>query len=117
MDNSCGTPNPEWRHRLRASWRTPWDIETSLTWRHYGEVSMEGITTDRIDRDFPSYDWFDLAGSWRVRDNLTFKGGVNNIFDKDPPLSGSLSGGNGNTYPQVYDAMGRFVFMRATVDF
>ena len=25
--------------------------------------------------------------------------------------------GNGNTYPQVYDALGRYVFFNATLDF
>jgi outer membrane receptor protein involved in Fe transport len=34
----CGSPNPEWRHRFRVSWETPWDMEFSGTWRHYGEV-------------------------------------------------------------------------------
>ena len=45
--------------------------------------------------------------------------GVNNILDEDPPLS-SIVGtapGNGNTYPQIYDAFGRYIFLGATVDF
>jgi outer membrane receptor protein involved in Fe transport len=40
---------------------------------------------------------------------------VNNIFDKDPPLT--ELGANGNTYPQTYDAMGRYMFAGFTVDF
>jgi outer membrane receptor protein involved in Fe transport len=47
---------------------------------------------------------------------LNLRLGVNNIFDKDPPLQG-LSLGNGNTYPQVYDALGRYMFAGFTVDF
>ena len=35
----CGTPNPQWRHRFRTSWQTPWDVDLSLTWRHYGAVT------------------------------------------------------------------------------
>ena len=35
-----------------------------------------------------------------------------------PSLSASVgTTGNGNTYPQTYDALGRYVFLRATVDF
>ena len=27
-------PKPEWRHRFRTSWQTPWDLDLSLTWRY-----------------------------------------------------------------------------------
>src|SRR5207302_1100374 len=27
---TCGTPNPKWRHKLRATWSTPWDFDLSL---------------------------------------------------------------------------------------
>jgi outer membrane receptor protein involved in Fe transport len=47
---------------------------------------------------------------------LNLRLGVNNIFDKDPPLNGA-SLGNGNTHPQVYDALGRYMFAGFTVDF
>ncbi len=44
--------------------------------------------------------------------------GINNILDKDPPISSSVgTTGNGNTYPQLYDALGRFVFIRGKVSF
>ena len=47
---------------------------------------------------------------------------MNNLFDKDPPI-GNFSGvigppfGNGNTYPQVYDSLGRKFFASMTVQF
>jgi outer membrane receptor protein involved in Fe transport len=53
---------------------------------------------------------------------VTFRLGVNNVFDKDPPLVGSSVGGtdtrfNGNTYPTVYDSLGRYAFLGMTADF
>jgi iron complex outermembrane receptor protein len=43
---------------------------------------------------------------------------VNNIFDEAPPLSGSVgTTGNGNTYPQLYDALGRYFFFGVTANF
>ena len=45
---------------------------------------------------------------------------MNNLFDKDPPLlaAGLLQlFGNGNTYPGVYDALGRTIFVGATINF
>ena len=35
--NSVGVPTPEWRHRFRTSWVTPWDVDLSLTWRFYDQ--------------------------------------------------------------------------------
>ena len=44
--------------------------------------------------------------------------GINNVTDEDPPVA--VTGapfGNGNTYPQVYDTLGRYVFMGLTAKF
>lgn len=73
------------------------------------------------DRCLPSFDLIDILASIRVADKFSFHVGANNVFDRDPPLVGSsnLSGtyGNGNSYPQVYDAMGWYIFAGVTVDF
>ena len=45
---------------------------------------------------------------------------MNNVFDKSPPAiaAGLLSSfGNGNTYPGVYDPMGRLLYVGMTVNF
>jgi outer membrane receptor protein involved in Fe transport len=57
-----------------------------------------------------------------VTKQVTLRAGVNNLFDKDPPISDSTGVvgppfGNGNTYPQVYDALGRKFFASVTVQF
>jgi outer membrane receptor protein involved in Fe transport len=44
--------------------------------------------------------------------------GINNVLDNDPSITTSVgTTGNGNTYPQVYDALGRYLFAGATVKF
>ncbi len=53
---------------------------------------------------------------------LTFRVGVNNLFDKDPPLIGADEIGNGlfgenNTYPQIYDTLGRFLHASVSAKF
>ena len=50
------------------------------------------------------------------------RAGVNNVLDKDPPItSGTLADpsifGNGNTFPQVYDSLGRLFFLNVTAKF
>jgi outer membrane receptor protein involved in Fe transport len=128
----CGTPNPEWRHRLRVSWETPWSVDLHATWRYYGGVDRFSAATFEavpcggpppavvvLDCSFEEEHYLDLAGTWDVLDNTRLRFGVNNVLDNDPPISNNVGAGfgNGNTYPQMYDALGRWVFVGLTVDF
>ncbi len=124
--NQCGVPNPEWRHRARMTWVSPWQVDLSATWRYYGEAEIAVLGADgslnnsaaRIDKVLDSQNYFDLAAVWQVMDNTTFRVGINNILDSDPPLSNSVgTTGNNNTYPQLYDALGRYVFFGLTSNF
>jgi outer membrane receptor protein involved in Fe transport len=125
--NKCGTPNPEWRHKARLTWDTPfWGISTSAQWRHFGSVDLDATSTDpqlkgdaaKTDLKLKAQNYIDLSGSVDFAKHYTFRLGANNVFDKDPPLNGSNSCPtgpcNGNTYPQVYDAVGRFVYATLT---
>ena len=114
----CGTPTPEWRHKARVQWDTPWNLGLAATWRHFGSVKFFG-TTVPVNSEFDAQNYLDLAATYQLNDSANFRIGANNVLDKEPPLS-SLVGagfGNGNTYPQVYDALGRYVFMGVTLDF
>jgi outer membrane receptor protein involved in Fe transport len=131
--STCGSPNPKWRHRLRVTWTTPWSgFELSGAWRYYGSVEAQGLSsnpylagstpTTTADAHLAAQSYFDLSAQWKVADHVSFRLGVNNVFDKDPPLVGSSIGGtdirfNGNTYPTVYDALGRYAFLGMTADF
>ena len=44
--------------------------------------------------------------------NHDFVVGINNIFDKEPPMVGSLST-NANTIAGFYDTLGRYLFAQA----
>ena len=124
---TCGAPQPEWRHKARATWETPWSVDLALTWRHIGKVDQEGTSSSPLltsavrpaDANFSERNYFDVAASWAITKKFTLRAGINNLFDKDPPLSGLVGAGfgNGNTYPQVYDALGRRVFFNATASF
>jgi outer membrane receptor protein involved in Fe transport len=130
----CGTPIPDWRHKLRATWTTPWDLDLSLTWRYIAAVdddrtsSNPNLTSDVIptDQHLGSRGYLDVQGSYSFSEVGVFKSinarlGINNLLDKDPPLVGQDTCPavfcNGNTFPQVYDTLGRFVFLGLTADF
>lgn len=126
--NTCGVPNPEWRHRLRGSWLTPWNVELALTWRHFDKVLIDTTSSNPLlagsanpgDRELGARDYIDVAATWTATKWLTVRAGINNLFDRDPPLtsqSGPSIFGNGNTFPQVYDALGRRIFLGLTAKF
>ncbi len=118
----CGVPNPEWRHRFRATWQSPWSVDVSATWRYYSEVdfgsSLTGPVGGRLDSKLDAMSYLDLSANWQITDTVSGRVGVNNVLDSDPPLSVAAgTGGNGNTYPQLYDAMGRYVFFGISAAF
>ena len=117
-NNSVGVPTPEWRHRFRTAWVTPWDLDLSVTWRYLTKVEGFGFDTDRIDYELPAESYFDLAANWAVTEKAAITLGINNVLDDNPSISATVgTSGNGNTFPQTYDSLGRYVFVRASVDF
>jgi outer membrane receptor protein involved in Fe transport len=131
----CGVPAPEWRHKLDATWITPWaGIDVTVSWRYFDAVSLDGEDSNPYlsflgtangplptDAQLGSRSYIDLTAAMTIADKYTLRVGVNNLFDKDPPLNGSSSCPtgpcNGNTWPQMYDALGRQIFALATIDF
>jgi iron complex outermembrane receptor protein len=125
---TCGQPSPAWRHNLRATWSGVANLAVSLNWRHFGSTDLSSNTGNpflagdpvEINKTIDAYNYIDLFGSWSLRDSLELRMGVNNLFDKSPPAiaAGLLSSfGNGNTYPGVYDPMGRLLFAGVTFAF
>lgn len=115
----CGSPNPEWRHRFRVGWQTPWKLDLNLTWRYYDEVqqvdAVNQPVSPALDSVFDAENYFDISGNYQMFDNANIRFGVNNLLDDNPPLSGR-AGANGNTFPQIYDSLGRWVFAGITID-
>jgi outer membrane receptor protein involved in Fe transport len=119
--------NPRWRHKLRASWDSPWDTMFSIAWRHISSVRLDAnlngvVDANPYDAHLPAMDYIDLAASYQLSSWFVLRAGVDNVFAKEPPLVDTsnigISGppfGNGNTFPQVYDSLGRVLFVSGTV--
>jgi len=126
--STSASPDPKWRHKLRIGLTMPNGIGISTQWRYYGGTQLDTLSNDPDlnggdgpvgnpgDTHMDSRSYFDLAFTARMAQKLNLRLGVNNILDKDPPVQG-LSLGNGNTFPQMYDSMGRYLFAGFTVDF
>jgi outer membrane receptor protein involved in Fe transport len=117
---SCGIPHPAWKSNFRVTWYTPWKIDASVQWRYIGGVRLDSGATGLIDSTIPAYNYFDLTAAYKLTPKITLRAGVNNLFDKDPPIiPGDLSTAqnNGNTAPGVYDALGRYIFTSLVAKF
>lgn len=131
IDRNCtgrysagGCTNP--RAKLRWNGRLTYDrpgFDASLLWTHISHVSLEdpiGSILPQFAR-IPAYDYFDLSFGVRPTKNLSLNLTVNNLLDKDPPLVGSGVGGtsynSGNTFPTIYDPIGRSYTLGARLTF
>jgi len=113
---SC-TPSHELRSNLRAIWNVQ-DVSVTLAWRYFSSIDIEPLA--EADgayfapyRHIPSYSYFDLGVSYNTPWNAKISLSVNNVFDKTPPVVGNEIGSSyenaGNTFPQWYDALGRYM--------
>ncbi|WP_123321798.1 TonB-dependent receptor domain-containing protein [Tsuneonella troitsensis] len=112
---NCGNPTPKWKWSSRLSWLDG-PVTTSVRWRHIGAVTDDDEATDFIVDRIEAVDYFDLTVGFNAADNFTLNLGVNNIFDKQPPIIGSNQE-QANTYPGVYDVLGRDFFVSVQLRF
>ena len=138
---NCGSLQPEfqWSQRTTLTFEA---VDVSLLWRHISSFEQEPL--DVIDSGaffsgtlpatipgvggqtvnfgkIEAYDYFDLSARFNASDNLTFTLSVQNLFDKEPPLTGNNAGStafnSGNTFPSTYDALGRRYAVAARLRF
>lgn len=130
---NCGTPQPDIFVNTRLTYSSPSrDTDISLLWQYLANTQIEPRapnpqlpvgepTTGGPANVFPAFaripafSYFDLALRQRVMDNITATLTVSNLFDKQPPNTGNQAGtsstNSGNTFPTLYDPLGRrFVF-------
>lgn len=113
--SDCVDPRPAYKWTSRLSYI---DGPVTLTgrWRH-----LSSTTDDNDDNDFSverigGYDLIDLAFSVDATDAASFAFGVNNLFDKKPPILGDNQQ-QANTYPSTFDPIGRDYFVSASLRF
>ena len=137
--NGCGSLQPkfQWSQRTTLSFK---QIDVSLLWRHIDNFIQEpldinpafvgnlqaGVASPLSGqavnfRKTPMVDYFDLTTRVAVNDHLSLTLTVQNLLDKQPPLTGSNIGptgfNSGNTYPSTYDSLGRRFAVQARLKF
>jgi iron complex outermembrane receptor protein len=106
---NCGNPTPKYKFTTRVAW-TDGPLTSTLRWRHVGSTVDDDEETDFIVDELDDYNVFDLAFSVAPTDTYTINFGINNLFDKKPPIIGSNQT-EANTYPEVFDVLGRDFFV------
>nr|WP_315458925.1 TonB-dependent receptor [uncultured Sphingorhabdus sp.] len=141
FSTNCGSLQPDfsWSQRTTLSFE---NIDVSLLWRHLSAMEQEPL--DVIDSGpffsgtvgssvlgvggqtlnfgkIKAYDYFDLSTRINASENLTITLTVQNLLDKDPPVTGNNAGSttynSGNTFPSTYDALGRRYAVTAKLRF
>lgn len=132
---NCGQPIASFKWASRFSW-VDGPLTMSLAWTHLSGVddaddSVDYAAFNGIER-IGSYDLFDLSLSFEASENVTLSFGVNNLLDTlpgTPEFNGIevsnrpnslLLGDNqeqANTYPSVYDVLGRDFFAAIAFSF
>ena len=119
---ACGAPNYKRKFNQRTAWNVS-DFAFSYNWRYMSAVAIEPLATGffpaytKID----AYSYVDLGAVWNVSKMIRVNLSVTNLFDKTPPFVGGTIGttgtNSGNTFPQTYDAVGRYFSVGASLKF
>ena len=113
-------------YKRKFNQRTNWTFgawAVGYNWRYVSGVIEEpgGTVFLPAFASIPSYHYVDLNASWNVTKNVRLVASVTNAANKKPPIVGGSIGGtgpnSGNTFPQSYDAVGRYVTLGASVKF
>ena len=110
---SCGNPYAKWRLSGRTTYATG-PLTVSVLYRHLSAVRDDDDTTTYSVERIKPYDYFDLTAAFDVKPGFTFSVGVNNMFNRKPPILGDNQE-QANTYPSTYDPYGRAFFMSTSV--
>ena len=111
-------PSPDWRHTASVDYDSNewWSI--NLRWRYFGGVDYDGDTDTIAQKNMSkSVTYIDLSARFLFLENHDLTIGVNNVFDKEPPMVGGTLASNANTTAGFYDTLGRYLFAQATFRF
>lgn len=100
---------PKYRHRTDLSLGGSGGsggVTLRGTWRMEGPVTDDTPATVYTVERIGAQHYFDLALSFDVGEQATFIVGVDNLFDRQPPLAFG-NAADANTFPQSYDVLGR----------
>jgi iron complex outermembrane receptor protein len=119
---ACGGPTYKNKFNQRAAW-TVSEFVFGYNWRHVSGVIEEpgGANFLPAYAKIDAYSYLDLSAVWNFNKNIRLNLSITNATNKEPPIVGANIGStgtnSGNTFPQYYDAVGRYFSVGATIKF
>lgn len=119
---ACGAPNYKRKFNQRTNWAFGAFV-LGYNWRYVSGVIEEPGGTDFLPAfaKIDAFHYVDASAIWNVSKMLRLNVSINNLANKKPPIVGGTIGttgtDSGNTFPQNYDAVGRYITFGATLKF
>jgi outer membrane receptor protein involved in Fe transport len=127
---ACGNVANAPVFKRKFNQRTTWNVgqfALGYNWRYTSAVDIEPLAINpkapflEQFSHIKAYNYVDMSGVYNYSKNIRVSLSVNNVANKKPPIVGAnvstTSVDSGNTFPQTYDAIGRYVTFGASVKF
>jgi len=115
--NTITNGTPEWKANGSARWSYD---KFSFTWQtlYYGSMIASQSQQKGVLDPYKTGDYFrhDIRATYKFNDQIIFRAGVINLFDKYPPALPETFTGTGTGSSQ-YDNRGRYYFIGANMNF
>ncbi len=115
---------PEWKAVLNLGWEIQnfafnWQIRYVDGLRVVNNDAEGSPVENGLAPSVPSFDYHRVTARWSPIEALDLLLGVDNLFDKDPPIytDDAQAGQQANTDPSTYDILGRRYYLNATYKF
>ena len=101
----------KWQHYITANWSLgPWSAVIAQRYK-------TGYTDQDGENKVKDYWIHDISASYAATKDMLLTIGVNNVFDKDPPLTGQNTTFQRGYDPRFTDPIGRSFLLRASYKF
>lgn len=124
ITTDVGESFPKWKGVLNVGWEIGdfgfnWNARYIDGLTVVNDDAIGSPVTSGLRATIPSYDYHRLTAGWSPLEKLDLMLGVDNLFDKDPPVytDNATAGQQANTDPSTYDILGRRYFMNLTYRF
>ncbi|MEL6366248.1 MAG: TonB-dependent receptor plug domain-containing protein [Pseudomonadota bacterium] len=116
-------PVPQYRHTMRAGWNKG-IVDASFLWRRVGSMEAQANEAAALFPAFRQVDaqnYYDLTFGAQLTDYAYVSGLVSNIAGTEPPILGNETGStafnSGNTFPSIFDTLGRVYAINLKLSF
>lgn len=104
---------PEWKANVSLGYDLG-PVRLAYSGTFIDEMDNQGNIADFADGGYSGVDayWYhDISGTVQATENMELFAGIRNLLDEDPPVFDNSP--DGNTDPNAYDVVGRYVFFGA----